>query len=117
MISNSKRHIMKLEPHSFDKMRSGEKVIEIRLCDEKRQGIRTGDTVEFKKDPEQTKSLNTEVIELLSYKSFEDLIDSFPLTNFGYSNREQLLQDLYCFYTKEDIEQYGVLGIRIKVIR
>jgi ASC-1-like (ASCH) protein len=108
---------MKLQPYSFDKIRDGEKVIEVRLYDEKRREIRLGDSIEFKREPEQTENVHTEVIGLLWYKSFEDLVNDFPVSNFGYTSKEELLSAINNFYKKEDAEKFGVLGIRIKLIK
>ena len=109
-------HRMKLQPEFFDKIKSGQKKIEVRLFDEKRKEIKLGDIIEFKKEPGKTETLKAEVIELLNYKSFTDLINDFPITDFGCSNKEDLLKSLYNFYSKEDEEKYTVLGIKIKII-
>ena len=42
-----KKHHMKLATESFNKTSSTEKVIELRLYDEKRRNINIGDTIEF----------------------------------------------------------------------
>ncbi len=110
-------HRMKLQPEFFDKIKSGQKKIEVRLFDNKRKEIKLGDIIEFKKEPEQTENLKTEVIELLNYKTFVDLINDFPITDFGCSNKEYLLKSLYNFYSKEDEDKYTVLGIKIRLTR
>ncbi len=108
---------MKLQSYSFDKIRDSKKVIEVRLYDEKRREIRLGDSIEFKREPEQTENVYTEVIGLLQYKSFEDLVNDFSASDFGYTSKEDLLNAIYSFYKKEDAEKFGVLGIRIKLIK
>ena len=40
-------HQMSLRPHPFEKIKLGEKTIELRLYDEKRKEIKVGDTIEF----------------------------------------------------------------------
>jgi len=111
------KHIMKLQADSFDKIKGGKKIIEVRLYDDKRRTIKLGDNIEFKKEPEQIESINTEVIDLLRYKSFEDLINNFPASDFGYESKENLLTAIYSFYKKEEEEKFGVLGIKIKLIK
>lgn len=113
---NQTKHIMKLQAYSFDKIRDGGKIIEVRLYDEKRREIKLGNGIEFRKESEQTETVETEVIGLLQYKSFEDLVNDFPSTYFGYTSTEELLNTIYSFYKKEDAEKFGVLGIRIKLI-
>lgn len=43
---------MKLRAIYFDKIKSGEKIYEIRLNDERRKDLKVGDTIVFKKEPE-----------------------------------------------------------------
>lgn len=40
-------HSMQLNPAPFEKIKSGAKTIELRLNDEKRRRIKTGDKIEF----------------------------------------------------------------------
>lgn len=108
---------MKLQPKSFDKIKSGQKTIEVRLYDERRRGIRPGDIIEFRKEPELTETLRVEVIGLLNYRTFADLASDFDGSYFGHENSMDLLKNIYNFYTKEQEEQHTVLGIRIKLIK
>lgn len=108
-------HIMKLQQGSFESMRSGQKIIEIRLYDEKRREVMLGDIIVFKRQPEQTEIVRAEVTGLLRYRTFIDLANDFPASCFGHANKENLLKFIYAFYTKEQEQQYGVLGIRIRV--
>ena len=106
---------MKLQSFSFDKIKEGKKIIEVRLYDEKRRDIKIGDVIEFKREPEQTETIKAEVTGLLNYQTFTDLADDFPASHFGCPNKEDLLKSIYTFYTKEQEEKYTVLGIRIRL--
>ena len=107
---------MKLQPFPFDKIKEGKKIIEVRLYDEKRREIKIGDVIEFKREPEQVETVKAEVIGLLNYKTFHDLVSDFPASYFGHPDTEDLLKSIYTFYTKEQEEKYTVLGIKIKLI-
>lgn len=109
-------HTMKLQPFPFDKIKEGKKIIEVRLCDEKRRDIKIGDTIEFKREPEQVEAVKAKVVALLNYKTFADLANDFPANYFGHLDKEDLLKSIYTFYTKEQEEKYTVLGIRIKLV-
>ncbi len=109
-------HIMKLQPHPFNKIKEGSKTIEVRLFDEKRREIKLGDIIEFRREPEQTEIVQAEVIGLLNYKTFSDLVNDFPATDFGDENKKILLERIYTFYTKEQESKHSVLGIKIKLI-
>jgi ASC-1-like (ASCH) protein len=106
---------MKLQPSPFNRIKEGTKIIEARLNDEKRQQIKLGDTIEFQKEPEKEEKLQTEVVGLLNYPTFKDLINDFPIEYFGSIDKETLIQDVHKFYTEEDEKQFGILGIKINL--
>lgn len=110
-------HELKLQPAPFDAIKSGTKKIECRLYDEKRQLIQLGDTLIFKRNPELTESVITEVVGLLRYPTFAALLAAFPIELFGGESEESFLNLLYSFYSKENEARYGVLGIQIRLIK
>lgn len=111
-------HIMKLKSRYFDYMKNGTKRIEIRLNDEKRKLIKVGDTITFLKEPELTDKLNTKVIELLKYDNFDDMFNDIDISLLADKSmsKEELINVLEEFYTKEKQKEYGVLGIRIELL-
>jgi len=106
-------HFMKLAKDPFDKVVSGQKIIESRLFDEKRQNINIGDEIEFSQNDDPTKVVKTKVKALYRYDSFEKLFSEFPTEYFGRDSKESLLEEINQFYSKEEQEKYGVVGIRI----
>jgi ASC-1-like (ASCH) protein len=112
------QHEMKLQPEYFNFILNGTKRIEIRLNDEKRQLIKLGDTIKFMKEPELEESFDAKVVGLLRYNSFEDMFKDFDISVLSDKSmtKEELINVLEQFYTKEKQEQYGVLGIRIELI-
>lgn len=111
-------HVMKLKSRYFDYMKNGTKRIEIRLNDEKRKLIKVGDTITFLKDPELTDKINTKVIELLKYDNFDDMFNDMDISLLADKSmsKEELINVLEEFYTKERQKEYGVLGIRIELL-
>lgn len=109
-------HIMKLQSNPFSKIKDGTKTVELRLNDEKRRIINIGDTIGFKEEPELMNTLHTQVVALLRYPSFRDLIYDFPIECFGGNDRETLISDVHKFYTDENERKFGVLGIKIQLI-
>ena len=108
-------HQMKLNPNAFGKIKSGEKIIELRLFDEKRQKVSLGDNIEFTLTEDSETKILTEVVGLFRYKSFEDLYQDFPPEFTGSDTKDdwKLMRD---FYSEENESKYGVIGIRIKVL-
>lgn len=111
-----KTHEMNLQPKYFDFIKDGTKRIELRLYDEKRSQIQLGDIIEFSKSTDD--KLKTEVIGLLRYNSFKDLFEDFDISILADVSitKDELLSVLSEFYTPEKQAQYGVIGIRLKML-
>lgn len=111
------KYIMKLNPKYFEYMKNGTKRIEIRLNDEKRKRIKIGDTIIFQKEPELKEKINTQIVNLIVKKNLKELIKTLDVSEYSdeKETEEKFLEDLYRFYTKEQEEKYGVIGIKIKL--
>ena len=108
-------HYMNLVPSAFKKIEDGSKTIELRLNDEKRQRINVEDTVVF--CCSSTKDIITaQVSGLHKFSDFEELYKALPLEKCGYTVAELDIAhytDMEQYYTKEQIEKYGALGIEL----
>lgn len=105
-------HKMKLNEDPFKRIKNGTKTIEFRLFDEKRQQIKIGDQIEFSKLPDLQEKLLVDVIELYREDTFENLFRKL------YSDEEEIKRKykaMYQIYSPEKEQQYGVLGIGIKI--
>lgn len=106
---------MNLVPSAFKKIADGSKTIELRLNDEKRQRIKAQDTVVF--NCFSTKDIITaKVSGLHKFSDFEELYKALPLEKCGYTVTEldtAHYTDMEQYYTKEQIEKYGALGIEL----
>ena len=109
-------HEMNLQPKYYDFIKDGTKRIELRLYDEKRQRIKLGDEIEFSKS--ETEKFKVKVVGLIRYQSFEDLFKDFPIEILAdrTMTKDELLGILSEFYTKEKQQEFGVIGIRIKLL-
>lgn len=105
-------HKMKLNESPFERMKNGTKTVEFRLFDEKRQQIKVGDQIEFSKLPDLQEKLLVDVAELYKEDTFEDLFRKL------YSDEEEITRKtkaMYEIYSLEKEQQYGILGIKIKI--
>ena len=112
-------HKMNLYQEPFEMICNGQKTIELRLNDEKRQKIKVGDMIEFSQT-ETGEKLTAEVIALHKFDSFAELYQKLPLLKCGYTESDITTakpEDMNLYYTPEQQEKYGVLGIEIKAIR
>lgn len=97
------KYIMKLNPKYFEYMKNGTKEIEIRLNDDKRKDLKIGDEIIFQKEPELKEELCTKVKMLFIKQSFKDILMDLDVKQYAdpKETRENFLNDLYKFYTKE----------------
>ncbi|MBR6645662.1 MAG: ASCH domain-containing protein [Clostridia bacterium] len=110
-------HYMKLKPFPFEMIKSGNKTIELRLFDEKRQKISLGDSIEFT-NTQTCEVITSEVIALHLFDSFRELYESLPLLKCGYTldNIDTAhYSDMNEYYSKDEQEKYGVLGIELSL--
>ena len=111
------KYIMKLNPKYFEYMKNGTKRTEIRLNDEKRKDIKIGDEIVFLKEPELEEEITTQIVNLIVKRNFKELIRNLDVSEYSdkSESEEKFLKDMYRFYTKEQEEKYGVVGIKIKI--
>ena len=82
----------------------------------KRRSIQLGDIIEFAKSDDE--KFKAEVVGLLRYNSFADLFEDFDISILADSSmtKQELLEVLGEFYSEEKQAEFGVIGIRIKLI-
>ena len=107
-------HKMRLVDFAFNKIKNKEKDIEVRLNDEKRRLIKIGDIIEFT-HIDTLETIKTKVINLYKFDTFEELFNSFDHKRLGLkeSDNASIMNN---FYTKEEQDKYGALGIQIELI-
>ena len=109
-------HQLKLATEPFDAITSGNKTIESRLYDDKRQKIQIGDQIIFtnRDNPSQTAAVT--VVGLLRYATFHDLFSHNDPHKFGGDSVEWLENQINEFYSLHDQRQNGIVGIEFELI-
>lgn len=109
-------HKMNLWDDSFEAIKEGWKTIEMRLDDEKRSLIKVNDVIEFT-NTKTNETMSCLVLKLYHYKTFNELYKHHSKLSIGYKENEVANpDDMLAYYTIEDVNKYGVLGIEIRVI-
>lgn len=108
------KYNMKLNNKPFNLIKNGTKTVELRLNDEKRKLLNIGDEIEFTNITNGEKLL-VEILNLYRYNSFEELYKHFDKVEMGY-NKDEIAEpkDMEAYYSKEEQNKYGVLGIKIR---
>lgn len=110
-------HKMKLWNEPFEMIKSGYKTIEMRLNDEKRSLIKIGDSIEFT-NASTNEVLSCVVTNLYRYANFKELYANHDKKSIGYKENEEAdPKDMLKYYSQENIDKYGVLGIEIKILK
>lgn len=102
---------MKLQNEPFKQIKKEIKKIEIRLNDEKRKIFEINDYIEFT-NITTLEIMFVKITNLYHYKNFEDLFNNFDNSILGCGSYEEM----YKYYSREEENKYGVLGIEIKVL-
>lgn len=103
------RHRMHLNNDQFNWIKNGTKTLELRLNDEKRQLLKERDLIEFTNRLTK-ETIVVEVLKLHKYSNFLELYKYLDNISMGYD------KDMERYYSKEEEDKYGVVGIEIKMI-
>ena len=116
-------HILRLNPAPFDKVKTGQKTIEMRLWDEKRQRMQVDDMIRFEKLPDANESLLCKIVALHRFSNFTAMCEALPLAAMGYEGeslkawQESRDHGMSSYYSTEDELKYGVVGIDLMVMK
>lgn len=107
-----------LKKEYYDKIKNGDKVIELRLNDQKRQLMRIGDIIRFGLEPDREEFVEAKIIGLIKYRDFSSLLNDIPLNLLGFEDKskEEVLAIYNEIYSSRDEKRFGVVGIRIELI-
>ena len=108
-------HQLKLATEPFNAIISGNKTIESRLYDTKRQKIQIGDRIIFTNRDNSEQTVTAEVVGLLRYATFRDLFSHNNPRKFGGESVEWLEKQIGEFYSLSDQLENGVIGIKFEI--
>lgn len=106
---------MNLHDEPFNAIKRNQKVIEMRLNDERRKNLKVNDLIIFSNNLTNEK-LEVIILDIKKYHDFYELYSNYKKEELGYLKNEIAdPKDMYKYYSKEQILKYGVLAIKIKV--
>lgn len=109
--------LIHLDNEYFKLIKNETKNIELRLNDEKRRTLKIGDVIEFENRADQDK-IYCRITNLYHGDNFENLYDDFNNNNITLEQLGNVSVELLeQFYSKEEQQKYGVLGIELKKIK
>lgn len=109
---------MRLNPQPFEMIKSRQKTIELRLYDEKRRKIKSGDIIKFI-NSETGSYIVCQVSKLHIFSSFAELYNNLPLLRCGYTEEDigtADAKDMDEYYTPNEQKKYSVVGIELNLL-
>ena len=109
---------LRLNKKPFDSIKNGEKTVEMRLYDEKRQQINIGDYIVFKLRENEEEQIKTVVQDVNVFLNFEELYKAYDKVSLGYQeNEEASYKDMEEYYSLEEQAKYGVVAITVELTK
>ena len=107
---------MKLYDEPFELIKTRKKTIEVRCNDKKRSRIKKGDTIIFCRASNLNEKIFVDVVDVKKFATFKELYSSYPMDNFGVSDKtiDDMLLAVNEIYTQEEQHRYGAVAITIK---
>ena len=109
-------YIMKVKPEYFEKIKTGKKIYEIRLLDDKRKLIKMGDTILLKKLPEVIEGVVLKVVDIRFFDTFKDMIKRISSKDLGYEDLspDQIEEIYHGYYDVEEENEKGVVALKVE---
>lgn len=107
-------HEMHVKPSYFALLKNGDKLVEFRINDVKRQKIIAGDKIKFicQNDPDMVLVLS--VSNIIISSNFSSLLKKIPPALLGGFSCEQQLSELRNLYSIGIENEYGAMAIILK---
>lgn len=105
-------HEMRLHSVPFEMIKNGTKTVEIRLNDEKRQEMKAGDNILFSLRDNPEEHFQAEITALNLFTTLKDAYLAYPPEAYGAKSANEY-EDMYKYYSKDEEEKYGVVGITL----
>lgn len=109
-------HVMSVKEKYYNMLKSGKKVIELRLLDDKRKSINIGDTIKFYNVSDENDNFQAIVTNLHKAPNFDKLCNIIEPIKAGFAHKEDLLKVLEEFYPVQKQNKIGVIGIEVAKI-
>jgi ASC-1-like (ASCH) protein len=110
------KHFMKLKPEPFELIDKGIKIYELRLFDEKRRGIKIGDTVVFACADLPGREIRACVTDTRVYEDFFALAQCYAAEELGFGGKsaEYIAGFMTDIYGVEKLKAYKAFAIKIR---
>jgi len=95
-------------------IRTGKKTIDNRTYSPKRRAMAVGDTIEFWNDADP--SVMATIVGFAVSDTFTNLYSFINPADAGFESAAEVEEVMAKFFDADEIREYGVIGIKVKVI-
>ena len=115
----NKTYILNLTKKPYKKIKKGLKTVELRVNDIRRNKIKKDDHLVFRLKNKPNKQIYAKVVDTKTFYSFKDLISYYGKTECGFAKKsiDEANRIMLRFYTQEEINKYGVIGIKFELTK
>ncbi len=106
-------HSIRLDEQFFELIKSGKKIYELRMYDEKRKLIKVGDEICFLKRPDLNEYMYKKVKNMHVFKTLEQLVESLDVKLMGFNNEQEVYDIMNKFY-QEELKLMEVVAIELE---
>ena len=107
---------MKIRDKYISAVREGIKKHEYRLAEPERRQIRVGDNIILISNQNKSEYVRTTVKGRKIYRDWKEALEQNWQSDFKdlYSSLDEALKECYRFYTKQEVEEYGIISFDIE---
>ena len=111
-----KTYYMKIRDKYINAVREGIKKHEYRLASPERTQIRIGDNIVLISTQYKDVYVRTTVKGITLYRDWKEALEKNWQSDFKdlYTTLDEALKDCYKFYTKQEVEEYGIISFDIE---
>ncbi len=115
---NANTHRIPVTQQVYEKIVSGQKTVEAMAAGESGLKFKQGDTIIFRLNEIEDKTVEAVVLNSILYPSLEDLLKDYPLSSLGAADKtfNALLNEMREKFSPEQESLYGAAAIEFKVI-
>lgn len=108
-------YYLKIRDKFIDLVKSGVKKHEYRLGEPERLDVKIGDTLVLLSNTNKKSYVRTTVTNIIKYDNWQDALEKNWENDFKdlYKSFDEAVHDCYKFYTKEEVEKYGIIVFSI----
>lgn len=114
-----KTYYMKVRDKFIDEIKNGIKKHEYRLNTEERRNIKIGDTIVLISNQNKNNFVKVSVNSIEHYDNWHEALNSYWEEDFInlFTNKEEAIHECHKFYSKLEVDTYGIVVFGIKVLK